>query len=95
MGHMVTGEPINVSEVTRFVCDMERWTRGLKNVFRRWDFCLICKLAGCFVFPFIVMEMGSSRVEKNMVVCEWVNKYNSQLRSLKMFCSKLRKWATY
>jgi len=35
MGHMVTGEPVNVSEVTRFVCDMERWTRGLENVFQR------------------------------------------------------------
>ena len=35
MGPMVTGEPVNVSEVTRFVCDMERWTRGLDNDFRR------------------------------------------------------------
>ena len=34
-GHMVLGEPVNVSEVTRVVSDMERWTRGLENVFRR------------------------------------------------------------
>jgi len=31
----VTGVLVNVSEVTWVMCDMERWTRGLKNVFRR------------------------------------------------------------
>lgn len=30
-GHMVMGGGINVSEVTRFVCDMERLTLGLDN----------------------------------------------------------------
>jgi hypothetical protein len=25
---MVTGETVNLSEVTRVVCDMEHWTRG-------------------------------------------------------------------
>jgi hypothetical protein len=34
-GNMVTGEPINVLEVTRVVCDIVRWTQGLDNVFRR------------------------------------------------------------
>ena len=28
-GHMVTEKPVNVSKVTRVVCDMERWTQGL------------------------------------------------------------------
>ena len=34
-GHMVMGEPINVSEVTWVVRDMEHWTRALENVFWR------------------------------------------------------------
>jgi hypothetical protein len=25
-GHMVTEEPVNLSDVTRVMCDMERWT---------------------------------------------------------------------
>jgi hypothetical protein len=34
-GHRVMEEPVNVSEVIRVVCDMERWTRDLENVFWR------------------------------------------------------------
>ena len=33
LGHMVMGDPVTVSVVTRDVCDMEHWTRGLENVF--------------------------------------------------------------
>jgi hypothetical protein len=30
-GNTVTGEPVNVSEVTWVVCDMERWTRAWRT----------------------------------------------------------------
>jgi len=33
--HMVIGEPANISEVTRGVCDMERLTLGLESIFGR------------------------------------------------------------
>ena len=33
-GNMVTREPVNISEVTRVVCDM-RWTLDLENIFWR------------------------------------------------------------
>jgi hypothetical protein len=32
-GHMVIGEPANVLKVTWVVCDMDRWTWGMDNVF--------------------------------------------------------------
>jgi hypothetical protein len=31
---MVTWEPINISKVTRVVCDMEHWSWGSDNVFQ-------------------------------------------------------------
>jgi hypothetical protein len=29
--HIVMGEPVNISEVTRVVCDMEHWTRAWRT----------------------------------------------------------------